>query len=110
MLRITAVGGVLEVNRVLAVRAPLVIGHTRKASTWLPVWLPDGALPRSIYALSWSGWPDSNRRPPAPKLKPVPGRGGLERSCRSTELGSSPQRAFRTLSDSLSLGSHVGSP
>jgi hypothetical protein len=39
----------------------------RKAGTWLPVWLPGRATPRSTYALSWSGWPDSNRRPPAPK-------------------------------------------
>ena len=30
-------------------------------------WLPGEAASRSTYALNWSGWPDSNRRPPAPK-------------------------------------------
>jgi hypothetical protein len=28
---------------------------------------PGGINSRSTYALTWSGWPDSNRRPPAPK-------------------------------------------
>jgi len=53
----------------------------------------------------WSGWPDSNRRPPAPKLNLVHRRGGLEESSRSAELVLCLQRAFRTCLDSSSLGS-----
>jgi hypothetical protein len=42
VLAVTAVRGVIEVDRVLAVPAPLTVGHARHASTWLPVctWLP----------------------------------------------------------------------
>ena len=58
----------------------------------------------------WSGWPDSNRRPPAPKLNLVHRRGGLEESCRSAELGLCLQRAFRTSLDSSSLGSPLRLP
>src|SRR5690242_21951896 len=83
---------------------------SRKRSRWLPWWLPWRLRPRSTYVLTWSGWPDSNRRPPAPKLNLITERGGLEESCRSTELGSCRQGAFRTSLDSLSLGSHIGSP
>ena len=57
-----------------------------------------------------SGWPDSNRRPPAPKLNLVRQRGGLEESCRSTELGLCRQSVSRTFADSSSLGSPTGSP
>src|SRR5690349_21738483 len=83
---------------------------SRKRSRWLPWWLPWRLRPRSTYVLTWSGWPDSNRRPPAPKLNLVRQRGGLEESCRSTELGSCRQSVSRTFADSTSLGSPTGSP
>src|SRR5262244_2585359 len=67
MVRIAALGGVIEVDRVLAPPASLAVRHARNGSTWLPIWLPGGPGSRSTCALTWSGWPDSNRRPPAPK-------------------------------------------
>src|SRR5690242_8866393 len=76
----------------------------------LPLRLPSQGQANHWQPSEQSGWPDSNRRPPAPKLNLVTERGGLEESCRSTELGSCRQGAFRTSLDSSSLGSHIGSP
>src|SRR5215472_12970817 len=63
----------VKVDRVLALGAALVLRHVPEAYcpgsvlSWLPQWLPGLRHSRSTCALTWSGWPDSNRRPPAPK-------------------------------------------
>jgi hypothetical protein len=63
---ITACPSVIEVDRVLA-QSTLVSAMSEKLTRWRPWWLPWLIWTGERVPPTWSGWRDSNPRPPAPK-------------------------------------------
>jgi hypothetical protein len=56
------------------VAASFTVRRVQRDGTWLPSRLRKRSSPRSTCILNWSGWRDSNPRPPAPKAHPTVAR------------------------------------
>src|ERR1022692_4372498 len=55
--------------------ASFTVCRVQRADTWFPSRLVKRSSPRATCAMTWSGWRDSNSRPPAAKAHPARGPG-----------------------------------